>query len=284
MDSEQLRTAFHKAICEQIFGYKWSKKLGRNVPTVADLDSDLSSQLAQGILDRMGFPPCSKSPVGQPAGKLFESLTTQYLEQAFHLIQHIRPGKWEFSVGRKLADFYQYEHLSHLAEALAQDPNLRATLGDYIVKPDIMVGRSPISDQQINQYDQVLQGNTAKLTPLRASNFTGPRPMLHASLSCKSTVRSDRAQNARTESLNLVRNRIGNTPHIVVVTAEPMPGRIASVALGTGDLDCVYRIALNELAESVQKVGDETSREMFDLLVNGKRLRDVSDLPFDLAI
>ena len=89
---------------------------------------------------------------------------------------------------------------------------------------------------------------------------------------------------ARTEGLNLIRNRKGNTPHIVIVTAEPLPSRIASIALGTGDLDCVYHMALYELAESVQEIGDETLSEMFNLLVGGKRLRDISDLPFDLAI
>jgi len=43
-------------------------------------------------------------------------------------------------------------------------------------------------------------------------------------------------------------------------------------------------MALYELEESVQEVGDETLSETFNLLVDGKRLRDISDLPFDLAI
>ena len=180
--------------------------------------------------------------------------------------------------------FDQYEHLTDLAQVLAQHPDLRATLGDYLIKPDIVIGRSPVSDQQINQDAYILLGDTATLTPLRASNFPDPRPILHASISCKWTIRSDRAQNARAEGLNLIRNRKGNTPHIVIVTAEPLPSRIASVALGTGDLDCVYHMALYELGEAVEEVGDETLSEMFNLLVDGKRLRDISDLPFDLAV
>ena len=82
----------------------------------------------------------------------------------------------------------------------------------------------------------------------------------------------------------LWRNGIGNTPHIAIVTAEPLPSRIASVALGTGDVDCVYHLALHELGESVEEISDETLSEMYNLMVNGKRLRDISDLPFDLAI
>ena len=35
-------------------------------------------------------------------------------------------------------------------------------------------------------------------------------------------MRSDRAQYSRTEALNLIRNRKGRLPHIVVVTGEPL--------------------------------------------------------------
>jgi hypothetical protein len=82
----------------------------------------------------------------------------------------------------------------------------------------------------------------------------------------------------------LIRNRKGNTPHIAIVTAEPLPNRIASLALGTGDLDCVYHMALNELQQAVVAANEETLTDMLNLLVEGKRLRDISDLPFDLAI
>ena len=278
MSLEQLRKAYHEAICQQILGYR------EGVPSIADRGSKRSIQLAQGILTRMGFPPCPEPPTGQRAGALFESLTLDYLQKAFQLIQHLRPGDWTFSVHGDVTAFDQYEHLTDLAQVLAQHPDLRATLGDYLIKPDIVIGRSPVSDQQINQDAYILLGDTATLTPLRASNFPDPRPILHASISCKWTIRSDRAQNARAEGLNLIRNRKGNTPHIVIVTAEPLPSRIASVALGTGDLDCVYHMALYELGEAVEEVGDETLSEMFNLLVDGKRLRDISDLPFDLAV
>jgi len=278
MNLEQLRREYHKAICQQVLGYR------AEVPNIADKGSKRSIELAKGILTRMGFPPCLEPPTGQRAGALFEALTLDYLEKAFRLIQHLRPGDWTFSVHGDVTAFDQYEHLTDLAQVLAKHPGLRATLGDYLVKPDIAVGRSPVSDRQINQDAEILQRGTATLTPLRADNFPDPKPILHASISCKWTIRSDRSQNARTEGLNLIRNRKGNTPHVVIVTAEPLPSRIVSVALGTGDLDCVYHMALYELGESVEEVGDETLGEMFDLLVDGKRLRDISDMPFDLAI
>jgi hypothetical protein len=70
----------------------------------------------------------------------------------------------------------------------------------------------------------------------------------------------------------------------MIVTAEPYPQRIASLALGTGDIDCVYHIALHELEKAANELNDEAVSEMLDMLVTGKRLRDIADLPFDLAI
>ena len=122
------------------------------------------------------------------------------------------------------------------------------------------------------------------MTSLRATNAEGSRPLLHASISCKWTIRSDRVQNARTEALNLIRNRKGRLPHIVVVTAEPLPTRLAAIALGTGDVDCVYHFALHEMREAIEEIDNEDQMDMLKIMLEGKRLRDISDLPFDLAM
>lgn len=42
-------------------------------------------------------------------------------------------------------------------------------------------------------------------------------------------------------------------PHIVVMVAEPMPNRLASLALGTGDVNCVYYFILCELIRVVNE-------------------------------
>lgn len=71
---------------------------------------------------------------------------------------------------------------------------------------------------------------------------------------------------------------------MVAVTAEPTPIRISSLALGTGDIDCVYHFALNELKAGIENIKNEDQLEMLNMLIEGRRLRDISDLPFDLAI
>jgi hypothetical protein len=72
--------------------------------------------------------------------------------------------------------------------------------------------------------------------------------------------------------------------HVVAVTAEPLPTRIAALALGTGDLDCVYHFALEELHKAVASIPNQDQLDMLDTMIQGHRLRDISDLPFDLAI
>ena len=153
---------------------------------------------------------------------------------------------------------------------------------DYMVAPDVVVYRDPVSDEEINGFNVVVDDTVCLKADLRKKNNI--LPILHASVSAKWTMRSDRAQNSRTEALNLIRNRKGHLPHIVVVTGEPMPARIASLALGTGDIDCVYHFALYELVEAVKELGAEDAMEMLNVLIEGKRLKDISDLPMDLAI
>ena len=81
----------------------------------------------------------------------------------------------------------------------------------------------------------------------------------------------------------MVRNRKGHLPHIVVITAEPLPCRLASLALGTGDVDCVYHFALPELEGAVEDQDNSEAQDLLKIMIGGNRLRDISDLPLDLA-
>lgn len=63
-----------------------------------------------------------------------------------------------------------------------------------------------------------------------------------------------------------------------------MPARLASLALGTGDIDCIYHFALYELIKAVKDIGAEDSIELLNILIQGKRLKDISDLPLDLTV
>lgn len=225
---------------------------------------------------------------GQTLGKQFELSTMEFLQETFPHLQNLRPGQWSIlQLGNnnrlKTSDFEQYEHLAYLSALTAENAQLAAALGnDYLVAPDVVIYRDLYEDKEINAEQYIVDDEISRMADIRKSN--GGKPLLHASVSAKYTMRSDRAQNSRTEALNLIRNRKGHLPYIVVVTAEPMPNRLASLALGTGDIDCVYHFALYELIRAVKEVGSEDAVEILETLVQGKRLKDISDLPLDLAV
>ena len=273
---EELRSAYHRQICDEVLRQNES-----GIPNNSDSGSAASVRIGREIIDRIGLPIKTERLAGQTAGHRFEAATKDFLRDAFGLLAHLRPGEWEFSLGGNIRDYEQYQHLSDVSRVVKEHKELRIVFGDYIVTPDIVVCRKPVADEAINENDVLLgEDETATHTPLRRANSQAD--ILHASVSCKWTIRSDRSQNARTEGLNLVRNRKGRTPHIVVVVGEPLPGRIASLAYGTGDIDCIYHFALRELVEAA--TGSDSDSDLLDTLVSGRRLRDISDLPFDLAV
>lgn len=269
----RLRRNYHLGIVSDVLRLDAS-----GVPNNADRSSRSSISISKGIVERIGGGVSQGRLAGQTAGGRFEAATRDFLASAFHVLHHLRPGDWTFSLGGNIGDYQQYQHLRTIRQAIAENQELRVVFGDYIVKPDIVVCRQPVDDTEIDENARLIGDDpVADLTPLRRRNSRVP--LLHASVSCKWTIRSDRSQNARTEGLNLVRNRKGSTPHVVVVVGEPLPARIASIAFGTGDVDCVYHFALPELMASAEG----SDAELLNVLVEGQRLRDVSDLPFDLA-
>lgn len=259
----------------------------RGIPSNADSSSKLSIAIAKGIADRLMVETHEKV-VGQTSGAKFEQINMEFLAETFPKLQNLRPGKWHIAkLGNrnsiKTSSFAQYEHLEYLMRLLAYDTKLAASMGnDYMVAPDVVIYRDLESDANINKNQVIVDNDVALMADIREAN--GGLPILHASISAKWTMRSDRAQNSRTEALGLIRNRKGHLPHIVVVTGEPLPSRLASLALGTGDIDCMYHFALYELIEAVKETGAEDSIEMLRSLTEGKRLKDISDLPLDLAV
>jgi len=260
----------------------------KGVPSNADKDNKASVRIAAGIAELLKAETQSERLAGQTSGNKFEDACASFVRETFLKLNHLRPGKWDVHqvTGRnrlEIAKYEQYAHLVALDAATKGNPALAAILGsDYTITPDVVVIRETESDIVINSQEKLVDESVSKLASLRKNN--GGYALLHASISCKWSIRSDRAQNARSEALNLIRNRKGRLPHIVVVTAEPTPSRLASIALGTGDIDCVYHFALHELQETVANLNMPDALDMLSMMVEGKRLKDISDLPLDLAV
>lgn len=253
------------------------------MPSNADKASKPSIAISNAILDQIGPVITAQKLPGQTSGADFEGICATYIGTCFERMRHLRPGEFQVTKGRGIAQFDQYAHLDELEAIAKSNREIATAIGsDYLIKPDIVISREPEEDSTINAMETLVDQRSSKLSSLRKVNQT--QAILHASISCKWTLRSDRAQNARSEGLNLIRNRKGRLPHIAVITAQPLPGRVASLALGTGDIDCVYHFALYELHKALVEQGREETLEILDMMIEGKRLRDISDLPLDLVI
>lgn len=278
------RKRFHQELLRNILVCN-----SKGIVSNADSKQKTSVKNAKRIFDLIGGgAKPQRRPKPQKAGSLFEACVAHFLQSTFLQLSHLRPGDWDIyqvkSRGaNKIANFAQYAHLDELQRMLKAQKSFAAYLGnDYMVAPDVVVVRKPETDAKINAKKTLVDGGVAQSTDLR--KVCNPLPLLHASVSCKWTIRSDRAQNARAEALNLIRNRKGQQPHIVVVTAEPTVSRLASLALGTGDIDCMYHFALYELQQAINESENDEAKDLLKTMIDGKRLKDISDLPMDLAV
>lgn len=276
----EARRKYHSVLLDSILTIS-----NKGVPSNADKHSRLSVQIAQGIADTLRTS-VGQRLAGQTSGSAFELANRDFLIDTFLSLKHLRPGNWSIKqIGLRqnaIAEYEQYSHLHALTLAAKENPELAAALGsDYTITPDVVIEHLLFEDEEINLHETLVSEDISTFASLRKANHG--KPLLHASISSKWTIRSDRSQNSRSEALNLIRNRKGHLPHIVVVTGEPLPSRLASIALGTGDIDCVYHFALYELVDSVKGVSAEDAMELLRVMIDGKRLKDISDLPLDLA-
>lgn len=245
----------------QLLGWRKSQKNKMRwdwVPNCADVDNPDSLKLAAHMLDALGLDNpnvtgevAELAPPASPGGPL-EQAVADHLHTALRKLDPTR--NWLVQRGQGIARFAQYQHLDGVTQAIAANPNLRVTLGtDYLIKPDVTVG---------------LLG-TPTLTD---------HPWLHAAVACKWTIRSDRVQNIRHENSNMIRHRRGRLPHLVTVTAEPLPSRLASIARGTGEVDVTYHIAFDELGAAVDASRNQGQKDAWAEVTGQGRLRDYAVL------
>ena len=110
-------------------------------------------------------------------------------------------------------------------------------------------------------------------------------PELEIGLSLKWSLRTDRAQDCRSQGAKLSALRRGRMPHFAAVTMEPRPYMLNLLGGGSGDVDCVYHLDLPALTTAIDTVygprTDKTSRRTvatFERLVEQRRLRDYDEL------
>ncbi|MEU1779726.1 NgoMIV family type II restriction endonuclease [Streptomyces abikoensis] len=113
----------------------------------------------------------------------------------------------------------------------------------------------------------------------------GGLPHLVAGLSLKWTLRTDRAQDCRSQGSKLAALRRGRMPHFAAVTMELRPAMLALLGRGSGDLDCVYHLNLPALSDAIDEYCSGSARrarleirDKFRRLRDQRRLRDYDEL------
>lgn len=238
-----------------LFGWNRTRN-GKLIPNVADSDSKTSVAIATHVFDALGVT-AAVSHVGQEAGRRLEEGVRAYLEAELPKLDPTR--SWDVQRKKVVSAFEQYRHLAELQALIDRDSAgiLSTEIGsDYLIKPDV----------------------TVSIPYPEGGNF------LHAAIPCKWTIRSDRVQNIRHEGVILTRHRRGRQPHIVTVTPEPLPSRIASIARGTGEVDAVYHVMLSELISATDAVAPNRQRAILRELVWQRRLRPFEELASTLVL
>ncbi|MGO4534390.1 NgoMIV family type II restriction endonuclease [Leifsonia sp. 2MCAF36] len=241
----------------------WKKGKSGLVPNAADSSSEMSREIAAATLDQLGIDRNTQSGVvNATTGRPLELAVARTLKLD---LAHAAPTR-SFEVLEKPGDvtnFLQYEHLKRVDDIAKRSPELRTTLGtDYLIKPDVVVALPGVGNKRL--------------------------PFLHAVVSCKWTIRSDRVQNIRHEYNQLIRHRRERLPHLMTVTAEPLPTRLASIARGTGEVDATYHIAFDAMQMAITRLAKagtltKDQKRAWDEVVDLGRVRPYSDLAETIA-
>lgn len=137
----------------------------------------------------------------------------------------------------------------------------------------------------VHRYLYIYSESLLRLDVTVSDPKAGRLPELEIGLSLKWSLRTDRAQDCRSQGAKLSALRRGRMPHFAAVTMEPRPYMLNLLGGGSGDVDCVYHLHLPALTEAIEaaygKKTEKTSQRIvasFERLVEQRRLRDYDEL------
>lgn len=200
-------------------------------------------------------------------GYEFEEVVKQFIENT---LNKISDDKWRVSRLKNDKKFlYEYAQYGYLDKQKTDE---------YIACPDIVVSKKSDVSKWVNAVRKATN-NSANVNH---------KPVLISSISCKWSLRTDRAQNNCKEVLDLIEKRHGSVPKIFCVIGDVYPPHLRSVipsANSSGKIDCVYHIALPEFINALNKSKNNSRMiQEFHNYIDLGILKDISELPLDLLM
>jgi len=163
----RLRRRYHERLCAELLSSRDGGELN-----IADGSQAASVELAREMLVSMKMKPWGGNPSAQQLGSKFATITCDFLEKAFRLLHHVRPGAWTFSTApgeTGISHFAQYAHLAMLKRLLDERPDLKASWGgDYIIRRT-----SLLRGGQFQTTSSIVRDLVS--TPIRLSHPARPR-------------------------------------------------------------------------------------------------------------
>jgi hypothetical protein len=263
-------------------------------PSTSDSHDKGSVEWGHALFDELQVP--ADRPELPNIGDAVESAVEKHLKQ-------IRP---DLAIGRSqpAVGFDQYRHLGvsskfartyrgdrstltqamDLARDLPKTTEVRA-LNQMLRRAEKLVDADDTRVQELIK--MMPEESLLKLDIAIAAPSTGER--LLVGVSSKWSLRTDRAQDCIAQGGKLVNLRRGHMPHYGVLTMEPRPSMLKLLAYGSGSLDCVYHLALDELMAAANTLAARRTKPgwppklLLDRMVMQGRIRPYGALVDEVA-
>ena len=264
-------------------------------PNTSDSNDAGSVEWGHALFNELGVP--SGAPAAPQIGELMESGVARDLLA--------RRPDLAIGTSRPARDFEQYRHLAVFRDFQrryqtpsvgiiekvrrgmneAADPHVESALEAALQG----LLQSEANDELVTSLlDQMPEESLLRIDITAADTY--PNGRLLVALSSKWSLRTDRAQDCVSQGAKLSSLRRGHMPHYAVVTMEPRPAMLRLIAAGSGNVDCVYHLALPELRRAAAAIesrrGSEAwaPRRTLERLVEQGRVRDYSDLCREITL
>lgn len=259
---------------------------------MSDSNDNQSIQLGNRLLQELGVVAGQAGP-SDPGAALEESIVDA--------LQAARPDL-SISRSRPATDFAQYSHLkvfpsfhkghrgseAALASLLDAIENLPEGTDNDRLK-SVAAEASAVLESDAALIDtlkhEMPQESLLKIDVSVGVPGEDDIEELAVALSCKWSLRTDRAQDCVSQGSKLVAQRRGRMPHFAVVTIETRPAMLKILADGSGAVDYVYHLDLPALVRTIHEESKLRKNPQswsplltFNRIVRQGRLRDFDDL------
>ena len=253
------RSEYHEDLQQKL----WS--VSRGLPSNSDPGNRASIAIGLALAEVTGATKDFPRLDSRSAQIEFEQLTARFIVAAFSRVAELSQVDWSIEVASSGDDTGGHDYLRAIRHAAVTDDRLaRILVDDYTLAPSSFIARQL-------RWESGACPSLARPEDVRSS-------VLEGMVACKWTIPRDIGEKA----VNLLRSSKRLSVHRAIVTAEPLPSRLAAIAFGIGS-QCIYHVALHELQAVLAQGHWYDALDTLEVLINERRIGDISALPIHVA-